>query len=357
MTAAPSLLGSARSAVKKHRMLSRGERVLVGVSGGPDSLALLSALVGLAPELGVRLRACYVDHGLRPAAGRRERETVQRYARIWGVPVSTIKVRVARRGGQSLEAAARRARYDALCSQAKRLRCGVVAVGHTADDQAETVLMWVLRGAGTAGLAGIPPVRELSKGIGYRVKNIRLVRPLIDCTRTEVQTHLKKLGVRPVSDESNRSTRFTRNRIRHELIGQLERNYNPRLREHLCATAEVLRADLDWLEDQTRAEFRRIARVSARGIRLDRARLRRLHPALRRGLLREAVRRLQGDRAGFGYAHWRALETLVLNGVRGAADLPHGLRAEVLVGGKLFFRRSALSRRKGSGTLNVQWPT
>ena len=351
-----------RFAIGKHRMLNSRERVLVGVSGGPDSLALLSALVALAPELGLTLRACCVDHGLRPAAARREQALVCRWGRLWGVPVTVVKARVTRRGGQSLEAAARQARYGTLFAQAKQHQCGVVALGHTADDQAETVLMWLLRGAGTSGLAGIPPVRVLNEGrsrgglywpplpvsgTGYRIKNIRLIRPLIDCMRAEVLSHLRKLGVRPLLDESNLSPRFTRNRIRHKLIGQLERSYNPQIRRHLCAMAEILRADLDWLDREARTEFRRSARMGARGIRLDRARLRRLHPALRRGVLREAVRRLQGDRAGFGYGHWRALEALAQNGRRGAADLPHGFRAEVLDGGKLLLRRARLQALGG----------
>lgn len=326
------LLDFVRVTITQHRMLRRGERVLAGVSGGPDSLVLLSALVALAPELKVALRACYVDHGLRPAACRREREAVRRYGRLWGVPVTVVKVRVARRGGQSPEAAARQARYGALGAEAKRLRCGVLALGHTADDQAETVLMWLLRGAGTSGLAGIPPVRETD--------GVRLVRPLISCTRAEVQGHLRKLGVRPLLDRSNLSTRFTRNRIRHGLIGQLERSYNPQLRRHLCATAEILREDLDWLEQEVRAEFRRSARVGRKGVRINSARLRRMHPALRRGVLREAVRRLQGDCAGFGYGHWRALEHLAQNGARGAADLPHGFRAEKMEGTGLLLGRA-----------------
>ena len=328
------LTETVRSALLHLRMLRPGERVLAGVSGGPDSLALLSALTALAPELKITLRACYVDHGLRPAACKKEAALVRKYGQLWGVPVTVVKARVARRGGQSPEAAARRARYGVLWAAAKRLRCRAVALGHTADDQAETVLMWILRGTGTAGLAGIPPVRE--------VDGLRLVRPLLGTTREEVSAHLKQQGIRPLLDRSNLSARFTRNRIRRDLIGRLEKEYNPRLRRHLCSLAEIVRGDMDWLGLQTAAEFRRAGRVGAKGVRLDRARLRALHPALRRGVLREAVRRMQGDCAGFGYAHWVVLEGLALNGAKGAADLPHGFRAEIIDGKTLFLRRSCL---------------
>lgn len=339
------LLDAVHSTIAEHRMLRRGDRVLIGVSGGPDSLALLSALAALAPELKLALRACYVNHGLRPAACRREQEAVRRCGRMWGIPVNVASRRVARRGGQSLEAAAREARYGALFSLAKRLRCGVVALGHTADDQAETVLMWLLRGAGTSGLAGIPPVRMVrptSGGGGRKQPGIRLIRPLIGCPRAQVEGYLREQGIRPLLDRSNLSPRFTRNRIRNELIGLLERKYNPQLRRHLCATAEILREDLDWLGRRVAGEFRRTARSGAKGICLDRARLRRMHPALRRGVLREAVRRLQGDHAGFGYDHWRILEGLAQNGRRGAADLPHGFRAEILDGKTVLLRRARL---------------
>lgn len=339
------MLDTVRVSIRKHSMFRRGGRVLVGVSGGPDSLALLSALVALAPELKITLRACYVDHGLRPAAARREQALVRRYGKLWGVPVTVVKARVTRRGGQSPEAAARRARYDALWAVAKRLRCRAVAIGHTADDQAETVLMWILRGTGTAGLAGIPPCRLITpvSGTGYRIKSgLRLVRPLLETPREEVTAYLKQQGIRPLLDRSNLSARFTRNRIRRDLIGRLEREYNPRLRQHLCSLAEIVRGDLDWLGKQAAAELRRVGRQGKKGIRLNRARLRVLHPALRRGVLRRAVERLQGDCSGFGYAHWVALEGLALNGAKGAADLPHGFRAEIIDGKTLLLRRSCL---------------
>ena len=328
-------LDAVRSAIQKHRMLKKGDRVLVGVSGGPDSLALLTALVALRKELGIPLFAAYVDHGLRPAACRRETEMVRAIGRRWGVPVRILKTVVKKSAGESLEAVARKARYDRLLELAKKLRCRALALGHTQDDQAETVLMWLLRGAGTAGLAGIPPVRQAGGAL-------KIIRPLIRCSRLEVSGFLKAHGIRPCQDASNRSNRFLRNRIRRELIPLLEREYNPQLRRHLAQTAEILREDVQWLEKEAEEEFGRGARSRRNEVRLDRTKLRAVPSALRRGILRLAVQRLQGDCQGFAGQHWAALEGLLLNGQAKGMDLPHRFRAEAPEPGWLLLRRKKL---------------
>lgn len=304
-----------------HRMVRRGDRVLVGVSGGPDSLVLLSALTALAPEQRLNLRAVYVNHGLRPASARKEAALVRRTGRRWGIPVSVVSRTVRRRKGESLESAARRVRYDALLKLARRFRCGAVAVGHTRDDQAETVLMWILRGTGLAGLAGIPPVRVEGK--------VRFVRPLLAVSRLEVERFLKEQGIRPLLDRSNLSNRYTRNRIRRGLIPQLEKEYNPQLRRHLAGLAESVRADLEGLEQEAARFWRQAARVRKGSVRLKREILQKAHPALQRVLYRKAVCTLRGHCRGFTRRHWRLLEELAMNGAKGALDLPHQLRAEV----------------------------
>ena len=312
-------LGTIRSAVSKHRMLRSGDRVLVAVSGGPDSLALLSGLVALRNERRFALRAAYVDHGLRPAAARKEAALVKRLGLEWGVPVTVLRRPVRERKEESLETAARRIRYEALTALARSSRCTVVATGHTADDQAETVLMRVLRGAGITGLAGIPPVRRLGK--------LRIIRPLLGCTRREVTAHLKTIGVRPLLDRSNLSGRFLRNKIRRDLLPELEK-INPQVRRHLSRTAELAREDLDWMKAEAAGRFRRVARVRQGKVLLDRTLLRKEPPALRRAVLRLAAERLQGSGQGFASRHWELLDGLLAGPGTGAADLPHGFRAE-----------------------------
>ncbi|MBI3332657.1 MAG: tRNA lysidine(34) synthetase TilS [Candidatus Omnitrophica bacterium] len=331
-------LDTVRSTIERHRMLRAGDRVLIGVSGGPDSLALLAALVSLRDRFRVALQAAYVDHGLRPAAARREAALVQATCRRWGVPAHRIRRSVRKRGGESPEAAAREARYEALTLLARRHRCGTIALGHTRDDQAETVLMWLIRGAGTTGLAGIPPVR--------RMEGMKIVRPLIRSSRAEGIAYLKGHGIRPLKDRTNNSPRYLRNRIRHELIPLLESRYNPQVRERLSGLAEILREDLDWMSGQLQARFRQVARLGKGWVRIDRRRLRRDPTALRRGVLRLALARLQGNLQGFSSRHWGTLEALLCdsNGGPTGVDLPHRVRAELLEERWLLVRQSGTLR-------------
>jgi len=326
-------LDNAHAAISKHRMLRSGDRVLVAVSGGPDSLALLSALVALRSVLRIQLRAAYVDHGLRPAAARREAALVRRLGKEWGVPVTVLRRTVRKGKKDSPESSAREARYQALASLARRLHCASIATGHTADDQAETVLMRIFRGAGTTGLTGIPPVRYIShpgplpRGERVKGEGIRIIRPLLSCTRDQVIGYLRARRIRPLLDRSNLSDRFLRNRIRHRLISQLEREFNPQVRRHLCQLAELVREDLDWLTDEAGRRFRQVARVRQGKIRLQRALLRKELPALRKAVLRLAAARLQGDGQGFALRHWEMLDQLLLAQKPGAVDLPHRFRA------------------------------
>jgi len=330
-------LNTVRSTIEKHRMLKSGDRVLVGVSGGPDSLALLSSLAALRDSFGLVLRAAYVDHGLRPAACRREAALVKRLGRLWGVPVDILRGKVRRSGGESLEAAARAVRYQALVELAVRNRCRKIALGHTRDDQAETVLMWLLRGTGTTGLAGIPPVRDLERPAAGR--SIKIIRPLIESSRAEVEATLRDHRIRALQDRSNRSVKFLRNRIRHELLPLLERQYNPRMRDHLSRLAEILRTDLDWIESQGKAAFRQLARVGEGRVRLDRIQLICLPAALRRTVLRLAIEKLQGNRNGFSSLHWGMLEQRMMEKLPSPVDLPHGFRAEFPDRHRLLIRR------------------
>ncbi len=301
-------------------MVRRGDRVLAAISGGPDSLALFSVLVALREQLKLTLRAAYVDHGLRPAAAKREAALVKRLGKEWGVPVTVLRRPVRKGKKDSLESSARKTRYEGLTALAGKLRCAVIATGHTADDQAETVLMRILRGSGTAGLAGIPPVRVWAK--------LRIIRPLIGCTREQVMEHLRAGGLHPLLDRSNLSPRFVRNRIRNDLLIRLEKEFNPQVKKHLCQLADLAREDQEWLAGEAGRRFRRVARVRSGKVRLNRALLRKDPAGLRRAVLRLAAQRLQGSVQGFSLKHWEMLDGLLAGQGTGAADLPHRFRAE-----------------------------
>jgi tRNA(Ile)-lysidine synthase len=220
----PTLITLARRAIRDASLFGRGERVLVAVSGGPDSMALLHVLAGLRRSMGHVLFAHGVDHGLRPAAVA-ELDLAEELALALEVPFGRTRVAVA--PGGNLQARARAARYTALRQAAQALRATVIATGHHADDRAETVLIRLLRGAGPSGLACLPP------------RSGDLVRPFLQARRPDVDAHLARHGIRTARDPSNADPRFLRTRIRLELLPALER-LSPGIVGHLCALADQL---------------------------------------------------------------------------------------------------------------------
>ncbi len=222
----PTLITLARAALREHALAPRGARVLVAVSGGPDSMALLHVLSLLRAKGGFGLFAHGVDHGLREAAAA-EIDLAERFARSVDVPFARTHVRVA--AGSNLQARAREARWAALRTAASRVGADRIATGHHADDRAETLLIRILRGTGPRGLAVLPP-RD-----GDRI------RPLFRARRADVEAHVARHRLPHVLDPSNRDPRFLRSRVRHEVLPLLER-LSPRVVEHLCSLADGLAA-------------------------------------------------------------------------------------------------------------------
>jgi tRNA(Ile)-lysidine synthase len=216
--------------IRDHALFERGDAVLVAVSGGPDSTALLHVLVELGPRLGITVRAATVDHGLRPEAADEAAQVVE-HCRKLGVRCQCVVVDVgrAKRRHVSLQEAAREARLGALERLAAELGCNKVALGHTADDQAETVIFRIVRGTGIAGLAGIPYQRGV------------FVRPLLDVRRSELLRYLAKRKLAFVTDPSNADRHYARARVRHDLLPMLARE-NPRVVEALLGLAGDARA-------------------------------------------------------------------------------------------------------------------
>jgi len=252
--------------VRDEALFARGDVVVCACSGGPDSTALLHALAWLQRRIGHRLVAHGVDHGLRPEAAD-ELALVARLAEALGVPFEVTRVEVG--SGSNLQARARAARLDALERAAKSVGARVIAMGHTADDRAETLLLRLLRGAGPRGLAVLPPSAPLPGGHG----GVRLIRPLLRARRVDVLAHLHRHRLVFAEDPSNVDPRFTRVRVRHELVPLLE-DLSPRIVEHLCALADMLPQELDAedplleLGRAQRQEVERARRLGRRELRL-----------------------------------------------------------------------------------------
>lgn len=303
------LFARVRRTIEERRLLRRGDHVVVGCSGGPDSVALTHVLARVARELGITLVVASVDHGLRASAAG-DVEHARSIAEALELPFRALRVEVAQ--GSSVQARARAARYEALRRLAAAEGARRIAVGHTQDDQAETVLSRVMRGAGLEGLSGIAPRRR--DGV---------VRPLIDCRRTEVAGHLAHHGLAAREDPSNADRKFERARIRHDLLPALERE-NPHLVAHLAAVADDARAAAKVVRAAGRGLL--AAARTTGGVRVDE--LARGSEAGRRAALRAWIAETTGARAG--RAHLTSLDRVLFRG--GEVLLPGGFVARAREG-------------------------
>jgi tRNA(Ile)-lysidine synthase len=305
--------------VRREGLLRPDDRVLVGVSGGPDSVCLLALLSELRESgrlPGLRLHIAHVNYGLRGAESDGDEAFVRELGARLGVGVSVERARLTPKSGGSLQSRAREIRYAFFARLLREQELAAVATGHTADDQAETVLLWLIRGAGTGGLAGIPVLREG-----------RIIRPLLGVTRRDVLDYLACRGFSYRSDATNVGTMYRRNRIRHEVLPLL-RSFNPRIVEGLAREAEILAADAAVLEDLDRDRWRDVVVEAVPGrVVLDRARLAAQPLGLRRRLVRQALALMRGNVRGLTFRHVDDILGALLEGSEGAGlNLPGGVR-------------------------------
>ncbi len=232
-----------KSALQSHNLCQSGAHILVAVSGGADSIALLHLLHALAPELQLRLTVAHLHHGLRGADADADAAFVRAAARRLRCPCVSARAHVrqrARRENISLEMAGRAARYDFFIKTARRLHCDAVATAHTADDQVETMLLKLARGAGPQGLCGISRLTEQ--------QGVRIIRPLRDIWRHELLRYLRRHGRTWREDASNADPAFLRNRVRHAVLPMLAQQLNPRLRQALWRMGAIMESENAWLE-------------------------------------------------------------------------------------------------------------
>jgi tRNA(Ile)-lysidine synthase len=334
------VLQEARRTIGRYRLLTSGDIVVVGVSGGPDSLCLLHVLHTLAPELDTQLHVAHLHHSLRGAEADADAAFVAGIAATWGLPCTVEQADVAAlaaQTGASLEETAREARYAFLGRLADRLDAQTVAVGHNADDQAETVLMHFLRGSGLAGLRGMTPQSSLPSpsvpGVRCQMSSAgcHLIRPLLFAARSGILAYCSEHGLEARYDRSNEDTTFFRNRLRHELLPLLE-GYNPQIRRILGNTAAVLASDYELLRDNLLAAWPDVvAQEGGDQLVLNLDKWRQLPTALQRSVLREAIHRLRASLRNITYVHVDNALWLLRTGTTGdRMTLPAGL--EIVLG-------------------------
>lgn len=316
--------------------LEKNIPLVVGVSGGADSLALMHGL----HALGYRLVVAHLDHGLRPESAE-DAAFVQRAATDLGLPFVGGRIEVAdvaEAEGLSLEEAARQVRYHFLFGQARKVGAQAVAVAHQADDQVETVLMHFLRGAALPGLSGM----AYRSVLPIWDETIPLVRPLLSVWRTDISAYLVEVDLQPREDRTNKDTTYFRNRLRHELIPDLEA-YNPRFKVVLWRMADVLREEDEFLKQLANRAWMDCSRSqTGERVRLDAAVFTELGLALQRRVLRRAVGLLRPDLRDVGFkAIERALAFIADPKPGGELDLAARLSLAVINGEIVIKTRAA----------------
>ncbi|TMQ58150.1 MAG: tRNA lysidine(34) synthetase TilS [Candidatus Eisenbacteria bacterium] len=335
---------NAERLIAAHGLIPRESPLVVGVSGGPDSIALLDFLAGYRERSGIPaggLIAGHVNHGLRGDESEGDAAFVERAAERLGIRCLTARVAPGlrqRERRESREAAARALRYEALRKMAAEAGTDRVAVAHTADDQAETVLLRLIRGAGLTGLSGMRPIRA--------IHGLTLIRPLLTTTREQVLDYLERRGLEHRLDSSNFLPDARRNFLRLEILPRIRELMNPSILQSLLRGAALFREADDYLSAEARRALPGIIRARGPGkIELDAAGMLHYPELLRKYLFRYVLQELNGDILDLSTAHIDALHSLLTSHAGRSADIPMGIQARRERGTVVLRKREAEPER------------
>ena len=307
-----------KKTLKAFSMIKEKANVLLCVSGGVDSIVLLDLFASLKDELSIKLAVCHLNHNLRGEESMRDQSFTERAAQRLGLDfyVKVLPEGTLDAGGGGLQESARNARYDFFAEAAEEFGADHIALAHNRDDQGETVLMRILKGSSIKGLGGMPAVRGA------------YIRPLLEVTRKEVEEYAREEGVEFVEDSSNESTKYLRNKLRLELIPELERDYNTSVKEALVLLSQCAERDNSYIESKAVGLFPEAMKSEEQGkLVFVRQRLLLAHEAISTRLFLMAVEALKGDAKEFYSVHVEAFLNLIRSTEPGlSVDLPGGLR-------------------------------
>ncbi len=309
--------------IQRGGLIKQGQKVLLAVSGGPDSVCLLHIFFKLQKELQIELHIAHLNHALRGAEARQDAEYVAKLAQKLGIP-ATIEKREVKAYQKvhrlSLEEAAREVRYTFLAETANSIGAECVATGHTLNDQAETILLHIIRGSGTRGLRGLQPIQTLS----FADQKLTVVHPLLEVERAETVSYCKLHRLSPRTDSSNQSIDFLRNRVRHELLPLLK-DYNNGIIDSLARISRIATDDLAFLESETKKAWKRVVHLQKGTFIFEKKSFLSLAPALKRQLLRKAFENLLGTLKDIETRHIEEVLKGLTKPAGRSIDLPEGL--------------------------------
>ncbi len=299
--------------IKRYRLMSKGDRIIVGVSGGADSVCLLYILSQLKEKIGFHIHVAHFNHLLRKESTRDE-EFVKKLSEKLGLAFTSGKAKKTPKIGLFSEENARNARFAFLFNVAQKIGAKRIALAHNFNDQAETVLMRILRGTGLAGLSGIAFKKKMGK--------FEIIRPLLETKRTEIRNFLRSKRICFCTDKSNKNEAYLRNRIRHRLLPLLKKDYNKNIEEVLYNLARNAENDYDFLKCSASRYFKK------NKTKLDIAKLKKLHPSMRRIKFRDAISSIQGSTRRINFKHIEEIDDLLLNRPQNSiVSLPKGITA------------------------------
>ena len=333
MKATARVTRKVRQTIADHRMLEYGDSVLIALSGGADSVVLAHVLHSLATEYGLRLAVAHLNHQLRDTESDRDADFVAEFSGKLALPyyIEKADVRHLQRESRfSLEEAAREARYAYFERIAAKNRFTKIATGHHANDNAELVLLNLMRGSGPLGLSGIRPIRDDN-----------IIRPLIDLKRSEIMNYIDELKLPYVTDSSNSDLAFRRNRIRHHLIPDLESHYNPEIIAALNRLGNIIRAEDDWMDSLIKPEFNRCVVIEASdAVSIDLKCMAQLAFAVKRRLIRKAIFCVKKNLRRITLQHIDAVLCLADSGSSPSClDLPDNICVTVAGGNELTIKK------------------
>ena len=314
------LISKVENILKKHEMVCKGDRIVAGISGGPDSMCMLHIFLLLKDKYDLSIFAAHLNHQFRGEEADKDALYVKSICEEWGIPVYIKSCDVssyATEAGLSDEEAGRIIRYELYDDVARKVNGNKIAVAHNKNDHVETVLMNLIRGSGIEGLKGI----EARRG--------RIIRPLINIERIEIEKYCQDNQLDARIDKTNLMPIYGRNKVRLELIPYIRDNYNPNIMDTLYRFSDIVAIENDYLEKETIIIFAKVASWYGDSIKYNINGLKKLHRALQRRVLRQGIEKLLGNLKGIGYKHIEDILSILNENTNAAVMLPYNLRAYI----------------------------